>query len=456
MQAFRTEHDLLGDIQAPADALYGAQTQRAVENFPVHNQKTLGDYPALVWALLTVKRAAASANAALGLIGEEQAGAIERTAIQLLEEERYDQFPIHYLHGGGGTSANMNANEVLANLGEELLGGRRGQYLLLHPNNHVNLNQSTNDVYPTACHLAVLAMRRYLAQAFGRLHSALSAKSDEIGVMRRLARTCLQDAVDATYGDLFAGYLAVVERSRDRLNNAVDDLATVTLGGTIVGRAQDTPAAYRELVIQKLDELVPGQTIRACDSLFDGAQNIDDMLAVSAQLDLTARSLIKIAKDLRILSSGPEGGLGEIILPAMQPGSSIMPGKINPVIPEFVIQVGFRVIGNHQMAAMALDHGELDLNVWESPVLFGILDSMELLETAMIVFAERCIAGLQVDVARSEAHAKSIIPLLTRLAREHGYSTVSAVCHEAAGDVDVLRGLLRSRGLDTPVEPSDA
>lgn len=447
MQSFRIERDLLGEIEVPAEALYGAQTQRALHNFPVCGQKTIGDYPHLVRALLKIKHAAASANGDLARIPDPQRRAIQHAVDRVVAGELFDQFPIHHLHGGGGTSANMNANEVLANLGEELLGGVRGEYRLLHPNDHVNLNQSTNDVYPTACHLAVIGQWDDTRPAFDQFLDVLATKRAELGALRRLSRTCLQDAVDSTYGDLLDGYTHIIARCRRRLGDAVGCLASVNLGGTIVGRQEDVPPAYRDLVIHALDDLVPGCTITPCKSLFDGAQNLDDLVAVSAQLDLTARTLIKIGNDLRLLGSGPEGGWREIILPAMQPGSSIMPGKINPVIPEFVMQIGFRIVGNHATAGMALDHGELDLNVWESVVVFGILDSMELLDTGLSVLAERCLRDLQVDIERSERNADSIVPLLTRLARRHGHAAISAICSEAAGDIAALRQILRERGL---------
>ena len=325
----RIEHDLLGEVRVPATALYGAQTQRAIDNFPLAGEKRIGDYPALIEAL---------------------------------------------------------------------------------------------------------ALR-------------LRKKGDELGEQRRLARTCLQDAVDTSYGDFFNAYASCVDRLRSRLYAAVDRLHTVNLGGTIVGREADTPSAYREDIVPALC-LATGddQYVQATD-LYDAAQNPDDMIGVSSALDILARALIKICKDLRLLSSGPEGGIAEIRLPAAQPGSSTMPGKVNPVIPEFVIQTCFQVIGNHAACASTLDHGELDLNVWESSIVFNILDSFESLTSATHTLAESCIAGIRVDAERSRTHAEATIPFLTRLAREHGYARISKLCSESGGDLQQVKQRLLREGL---------
>ncbi|MGB1011741.1 MAG: lyase family protein [Thiolinea sp.] len=448
MNQSRTEYDLLGTVSVPENALYGAQTQRAIRNFPVNQQPTIGDFPELIHGLLCIKQAAARTNQQLGLLSEHQANAIQAACKQIQHEALYAQFPLHYLHGGGGTSANMNVNEVIANLGEEILGGTRGDYQLLHPNDHVNLHQSTNDVYPTACHLAVISRWQTLKPALEALQDAFSRKIAGFGQQQRIARTCLQDAVAISFADFLGGYRAVIARSSRRLEQAIGHLGTVNLGGTIVGRAEDVPPMYLTTVTSELDKIYPHATIIQANNLFDAAQNPDDLVAVSAQLDLCARSLIKIAKDIRLLASGPEAGLGELSIPAVQPGSSIMPGKVNPVIPEFMIQVGFRVIGNHQMCAAALDHGELDLNVWESPIVFGILDSMGLLSDALTSFSENCIAGLEVSADTNNRKADSIIALLTELMKKHGYSTVSNICKEAEGDLNLVRQLIREQELN--------
>ena len=442
----RVEHDFLGAVQVPRDALFGAQTQRALENFPLSGERSIGDYPVLVEALLRIKWAAAAANRAAGFLDAEVAGAIVRGARELIGEGAGRHFPIHRFHGGGGTSANMNANEVLANRAEELLGGRRGQYRRVHPNDHVNLHQSTNDVYPTACRMAVIASWPSLAQGLERLGQVVRDRTSRFGDEPRVARTCLQDAVAVTFGDLFGGYRTALTRAADRIACDVDQLHALNLGGTIVGRPQDAPESYRKQILPRLREISGDPAYRLTPDLFDAAQNPDGMVAVSSGLELLARALIKIAKDLRLLSSGPEAGLGEIRLPAVQPGSSIMPGKVNPVIPEFVVQCCFQVIGNHAACAGALDHGELDLNIWESVLLFNVLDSMGLLANAANTLAERCLAGVTVVPATNRRNADSIIPLLTELVKARGYSAVSRICRESGGDLQQIREFLKKEG----------
>ena len=438
----RTESDLLGPVEVPAEALYGAQTQRARHNFPVGHQRTLGTFPHLIRALVLIKKAAARTNLEIGRLDEPRAQAISRAADRLLVNLPASEFPVHYLHGGGGTSANMNVNEVLANLAEELLGGRRGEYRRLHPNDHVNLNQSTNDVYPTACHMAVISEWVNLRAALRALAGALAQAQQDNADQIWLARTCFQDAVDIRLGDYLGGIASQVSRLMERLEEAVDRLHAVNLGGTICGRAEDAPAAYRERVVPNLAAVAGDARYHAAPDLFDAAQNPDDLLAVSAALDILARSLVKIAGDFRVLSSGPEAGLGELILPAVQPGSSVMPGKVNPVMPEFVMQIAFRVMGNHAMCSAGLDHGELDLNVWESSMTFAILESMELLESGLAAFTEKCVSGLQPNPFVNAHHARTLIPRLARLARQYGYQRVTEVCKQASSDPRGLPALL--------------
>jgi aspartate ammonia-lyase len=438
----RREADLLGEVVVPAGALYGAHTARAVQNFPAATSRTIGSFPHLVLALLVIKKAAALTNEAIGALPGPLARTIVEAADRLLQDLPSGEFPVHCLHGGGGTSANMNVNEVLANLGEEILGGRRGEYRLVHPNDHVNLNQSTNDVYPTACHMAVIFQWPNLRDALASLARALSLVGESYRDQVRLARTCLQDAVEIRFRDYLGGMASQMDRLRARLEEAIDRLHAVNLGGTICGRMEDAPEAYRHAIVEQLAVLAGDLRYCRADDLFDGAQNPDNMLAVSARLDILARGLIKIAKDLRLLSSGPEAGLGEIFLPAVQAGSSIMPGKVNPVIPEFVIQVGFRVIGNHAMCSAGLDHGELDLNVWESSMLVPILESMELLECGVDVLTNRCVLGMRPNPEANANHVRTVIPRLTRASRTYGYKRVSEICWKAQGDLSVLKGML--------------
>jgi len=312
----------------------------------------------------------------------------------------------------------------------------------VHPNDHVNLHQSTNDVYPTACHVAVLRQWPELRDALRLLADAFLAQGERWQGQRRLARTCLQDAVDITFQDAFGAYARFLERATERIAERVDALHAVNLGGTIVGRSNDVPAAYLERIIPALRMASSDAAFRAADNLFDATQNLDDLVAVSSELNLLARGLLKIAKDLRLMASGPEAGFGEIQLPAMQPGSSIMPGKVNPVIPEFTIQCCFQVMGCHAACESAVDHGELDINVWESSVLFNILDAMALLGTAVTTFDLKCVSGLTIVRERNDWNADTITPWLIRLAKRFSYSHLSDVCKEANGDLEGLRARL--------------
>jgi len=443
---YRLERDFLGEVKVPQRALYGGQTQRALENFPLKGERSIGCYPTLIQALLQIKWAAALTNHKANFLETSISKAISTGAQYLINQPFTHNFPVHYLHGGGGTSANMNANEVLANYAEESLGGKRGRYQLVHPNNHVNLHQSSNDVYPSACRMAVISQWLELSYDITCLQETLRTKKLEVADKPRIARTCLQDAVNVTFGDLFGSYESLIARVSHRIGTAVEPLYTLNLGGTIVGRSSDTPEEYQENIIPLLQEVTRDAKYHQSSNLFDAAQNPDELIALSSSLEIAARSLIKISKDLRLLNSGPDTGLGEIQLPALQPGSSIMPGKINPVIPEFVIQCCFQVVGNHTTCAATIDHGELDLNVWESMSVFNILNSMNLLSQACSGLAAKCIKDLVIVSKKNDPDTKPLIPLLTDLMKSHSYSEVSRICQEAEGQTEKIRKLLKEKG----------
>ena len=438
----RVEIDPLGAVKVPFNVLYGSQTQRALDAFPVHGRRSIGSFPNLIISLMIIKSAAAGTNSRIGLLDKRKAEAIAQSAKKVIKEKLFNQFPIHFLHGGGGTSANMNANEVLANMAEETLGGLRGQYKMIHPNDHVNLHQSTNDVYPTACHIAVVLQWSTLKEAMGGLIQSFGIKSNELGHHKRLARTCLQDAVDVTFGDLLGAYESFLKRVGEETEKAVEKLYGVNLGGTMVGRKDDVPRVYRDEIIPSLNLEAENKGFYSEKNLFDAAQNSDPLARVSSQLDTFARGLIKIAQDFRLLSSGPEAGLGEIYLPAIQPGSSMIPGKINPVIPEFLIQVCFQVMGHNLSCQTAIDHGELDLNIWESVMVFNILSAMELLTDGITSFDQNCVRGFNVNIEKNIKNTQTIIPRLGRLAKKHGYSEISRLCSKAGNDMEKLRKLL--------------
>jgi len=443
---FRMESDLLGSTAVPIEAFHGAQTQRALENFPTGNRRTIGDYPDLIRGMMVVKLAAAKVNCAGGFLSGRVADAIVASAEEVLREELYDRFPIHFLHGGGGTSANMNANEVLANMAEERLGGRRGEYQLVHPNDHVNLHQSTNDVYPTACHIAIILKWKELRGALERLAEAFSVRARELASQSRIARTCLQDAVPIGFGNFLGGYASLLKRSLRRLQRLVEDLYSVNMGGTIVGRKKDVPPSYLSAIVPAIAEELGDTGFRQAEDLYDAAQNPDPIAAVASMLSILARGLVKIGKDFRLMGSGPECGFGEILMPPVQPGSSIMPGKVNPVIAEFLIQTAFQAMGHGAACQVAVDHGELDLNVWESIMIANVLDAMSELGDGIRAFEFKCVSGFTVVVDRNTENAGTIAPMLVELMHKCGYSAASAVCREAGGDREKLGRMLREVG----------
>ena len=388
----RVERDLLGERAVPADALYGIQTLRAVENLSFSG-RLLGNYPDYIRALATVKKAAARANRDAHVIDARRLAAIERACDALIRGEHLAQFPIDMLAGGGSIAVNMNVNEVIANLASEHLGGARGAYQPVHPKVHVNASQSTADVCHTAVRMTVLSRWSGLRRALSKCVAALRAKAGELRPVMTISRTCLQDAARVSLGELFGGHAEVIARRGGELARSVRALAQINLGGTAIGSGSGASAIYRRAIVKRLNEIT-GQKLTLRRNLYDAAQNIDDIAAVSAQLGMLAEVLIKIAQDLRLLASGPEGGFGEIVLPAVQEGSSIFAGKINPVIPETMIQCCFQVLGCERAARLALERGELNLNVFEGAAAANVFDAIEMMERSIAQFAERCVIGI--------------------------------------------------------------
>jgi len=437
----RKERDLLGVVSVPIDARYGIQTQRAVDNFPYHRQLTIGHYPNLVKALLWVKQSAAIANHQCGYLKDVHKDAILKAVANIMENPMVEDFPVHRLHGGGGTSANMNANEILAFMGNKIID-KTEQDGPLHPNDHVNLHQSTNDVYPTACRISIILEWQSLNTVLKELSEIFTNKADAFMNINHLARTCLQDAVPITFQGFFSAYAAFVERGRKRLECDIQQLHRINLGGTIVGDITTVPSDYLDEVILALQQLSNDTLYSRSDNLFDAAQNPDDMLTISGSLDTLARGLIKIAKDIRFLISGPEAGLNELFIPAVQPGSSAMPGKVNPVIPEFLIQSCMEAMGKCHTVKMAMDHGELDLNVWESVMTFNVLDAMDVLEQAVYVFTNKCANGINVNKVVNQKNCNTTIALLAKLSQIHGYKHINNLCQKALEDQKDIRDIL--------------
>jgi len=439
-KSYRLESDLIGALEVPAQALYGVQTQRALTLYPLNGEKPLSDYPQLIRGMLRVKKIAARINMAIGELEAPMAEAIINVAEQLLSDLPPEHFPVHACHGGGGISTNMNVNEVIANIANrDHFGQPLGAYEPIHPNDHTNLNNSTSDAQTTACHFAVIEQYQSLSAATDNLCSAFETQAEQWRDVMKISRTCLQDAVEISFADLFSGYLSLIRRNQLRLQQDVDALYKLNLGGNIIGRAGDCSPAFVERVIEQVNLEFGSDRFSHSENLFDCSQNHDDLIAVANRLDLFARGLIKIAKDFRLMSSGPETGFGELHLPAVQPGSSAMPGKVNPTIPEYLVQCCMQVCGRCYAIQMTQDHGELDLNVWQAVLIHNLLDALTCLENGITAFTDHCVSGLEPNAERNERNINTMIPTLIRLKQKRGYSFASKVYKESQGDIDAVR-----------------
>jgi aspartate ammonia-lyase len=425
----RLEHDLLGEREVPESAYYGVQTLRAVENFEISGRR-LHQFHHLVDALAMVKKASALANRELGVLDVDRAEAIVTACDEILAGRHRDQFVVDMIQGGAGTSTNMNANEVIANRALELLGHRRGDYRHLHPNDHVNLSQSTNDVYPTAVKLAVILTVQDLLAAMGELKAALEQKEKEFADVIKMGRTQLQDAVPMTLGQEFGAYAVMVGEDMERVREAAALLREINLGATAIGTGINSPPGYADLATKKLRE-VSGVPVVKSPNLVEATQDSGSFVQMSGVLKRFAVKLSKICNDLRLLSSGPRCGLGEIELPPMQPGSSIMPGKVNPVIPEVVNQVAYEVIGKDMTITMAAAAGQLELNVMEPVIALNLLQGLLMLRNACVTLAARCILGIRANRERCRAYVENSIGLVTALNPHLGYDRSVAIAKEA-------------------------
>ncbi|MFP4623573.1 MAG: aspartate ammonia-lyase [Gemmatimonadota bacterium] len=427
--ATRREHDLLGERDLPDRHYYGIQTLRAVENFPITGIP-ISQYPQLINALAAVKEAAAEANRELGLLDDDVAAAVVAAAREIRDGRLHGEFVVDVIQGGAGTSANMNANEVIANRALELMGRRRGDYEVVHPNNHVNLSQSTNDAYPTALKIAAIWSLRDLEQAVGGLRDAFLAKGDEFADIVKIGRTQLQDAVPMTLGQEFKAFGVTLGEEVERLRVAASLIREINMGATAIGTGINTDPRYAEEVRSALSRITGIDLITSPD-LVEATQDTGVFVHLSGTLKRLAVKLSKICNDLRLLSSGPRAGLGEIRLPPMQPGSSIMPGKVNPVIPEVVNQVAFQVIGNDLTVTLAAEGGQLQLNVFEPVIAFNIFQSVDMLTQACIVLRERTIVGIEADRDRIREGLEKSIGVVTALVPYIGYERATAVAREA-------------------------
>ena len=422
----RTERDSIGSINLPDGAYYGVQSMRAKENFPMTGRLM---HPYMIESLVVIKKAAAIANQRAGQLKPEIASAIIRACDEILSGKLRDQFVVDPIQGGAGTSANMNANEVVANRATEILGGKKGDGTV-HPNDHVNMAQSTNDVFPSAGKLAALRMTEALLAALDRLIAAFDKKAEENARVLKLGRTQLQDAVPMYLGQEFKAHADALRRCSNRILRSRNELFELNLGATAIGTSINASEGYLNCVVDILADLT-GQPVKAADDLIDATQNPDSFAAISSAVKNCALVMSKIANDMRLLSSGPCGGIEELQLPARQHGSSIMPGKINPVIPEVVTQAAFLVAGNDVTISMAVEAGQLELNAFEPVMFYCLFESLEVLTHAADTFRERCIEGILADEAHCREMLMESTVIATALCPEIGYERATAIVKKA-------------------------
>jgi aspartate ammonia-lyase len=439
----RQERDPLGVRDVPSDAYYGIQTMRAVENFPVSGYR---EPPELIAAYAVIKKAAALTNMELGILDLQRGKAIVTAAEEVLAGKFADQFPVDIYQAGAGTSFNMNVNEVIANRALEILGRSRGDYEFLSPNDQVNLAQSTNDTFPTASHIAIIRESQYLDKVLVDLATALQTKADTFALLPKTGRTHLMDAIPVTLGDEFYAYSAAVVRAAERIRERRDDLSEVAIGGTATGNGANTPPGYREAVIRNLCSLTGLDLIPARNS-FEALQSLSQMGAFSGSLKELSLELIRIANDLRLMSSGPVSGLDEITLPSVQPGSSIMPGKFNPVMAECADMIAFQIIGNDTTVSMAVQAGQLELNVMTPLIVHNILESISLLTHYLPVFTMQCIDGIVAHEERLVRNVGTNPVLATLLTPKIGFQKAAEIAHESRVKQQPIRDLAVEKGI---------
>jgi len=453
----RVEHDLLGEREVPADVYYGVHTLRAIENFPITGTP-ISIYPDLIAALATVKQAAAVANRELGILSAVRCQAIVTACEELRAGRLHEQFVVDVIQGGAGTSTNMNANEVIANRALELMGKKRSDYGELHPNEHVNLSQSTNDVYPTAVKLALIAGIHKLRAAMAVLRGSFAAKAAEFSTLVKIGRTQLQDAVPMTLGQEFSTYAVMLQEDEDRLHEASSLLHEINLGATAIGTGINAPHGYARAVCAQLCALT-GEPLVTAGNLIEATQDAGAFVQLSGVLKRVAVKLSKVCNDLRLLSSGPRAGFGEITLPAVQAGSSIMPGKVNPVIPEVVNQIAFEAIGNDMTVTFAAEAGQLQLNAFEPIIAHSLFKTLVHMERGCLTLARKCVDGITANERRLAEIVENSMALVTALSPRIGYAAATQLALEAhAGgrrirDLALEKKLLDPKELDALLDP---
>ena len=458
-EKFRLESDLLGELKVPVDAYYGVQTQRGINNYHI-SRKKMRDYPDYVIAIAYVKLAAIQTNHSLGVINDEISGAISKACQELIDGKLHENFPIDMMQGGAGTSVNMNANEVIANRALEIMGHKKGEYKYCYPNDHVNCGQSTNDVYPTSIRLAIIRMNKKLVASLTGLISALRYKGEEFKDVIKMGRTQLQDAVPMTSGQEFNAYANNLEEEILNLERNVKLLHEINMGGTAIGTGLNAVPGFAKLCAANLSKLTGEPFVSATD-LVEATPDTGAYVSYSSALKRLAIKLSKICNDLRLMASGPRCGLNEINLPPKAPGSSIMPGKVNPVIPEVTNQVCFKVIGNDTTISFAAEAGQLELNVMEPVITESLFESLVWLSNAIDTLVEECVLGITVNKERCYEMVKNSIGIVTALNPYIGYKTCTKVAKEALEtnrsvyDIVLEQGLMTQEKLDEALNPKN-
>lgn len=455
--SFRTESDSIGIKEVPEDAYYGVQALRASDNFNITGLKM---HPEFVKSLVQVKKASAITNCGIGALDSKIGHAIVEACNEIIEGKFRDQFILDPVQGGAGTSMNMNANEVIANIAIELLGGEKGNYNIVNPNDHVNMGQSTNDVIPTSGKITTLRLVSKAIRQLNELYRVLKEKSEEFKDVIKMGRTQLQDAVPITLGQEFKAYSAVVKRDIIRIKRASQDMRILNIGGTAVGTGINADMEYIEEIVPNLS-VIAGIEFCQADDLIDSTQNLDAFLNVSSAVKTCAVNLSKISNDLRLLSSGPRTGIGEINLPAVQNGSSIMPGKINPVIPEVLNQIAFNIIGNDVTITMAVEAGQLELNAFEPVIFYNLFESLETLSNGVGTFTDNCIRGITANKDKCRQLLNNSVGMITALSPYIGYKRAAQAAKKAINtgksikDVVLEEKILKEEEFENFINPYD-
>lgn len=445
---FRTEEDSIGTKAVPEGVYYGVQSLRAAENFRITG---LNMHPEIINSLAYIKKAAAITNCEVGILDRKIADAIVKACDEILEGKLHEDFIVDPIQGGAGTSINMNANEVIANRAIEILGGQKGEYSIVNPNDHVNCGQSTNDVIPTAGKMTSLRLLKNLKDELLRLHKTLITKAEEFDDVIKMGRTQMQDAVPIRLGQEFRAYSVAIMRDIRRMDEAMGEMCFLNMGGTAIGTGINADPAYLKRIVPNLAEVSGMELVQAFD-LIDATQNLDPFVAVSGAIKACAVTLSKIANDFRLMSSGPRTGFAEINLPARQNGSSIMPGKVNPVIPEVVNQVAFNIIGNDVTITMAAEAGQLELNAFEPIIFYCMFQSIDTLAYAVQTFVDNCVAGITANRDRCRSLVENSVGIITAICPHVGYQKAAEIAKKAMKTGESVRSLILQEKLLTDEE----